>query len=128
MTRFLFAAGEAGHDEILEMIGNTFAKGLRALERGDDRAYANHEVLLRSLQNLTPDHIRVLLVYKALRTADDLYVSTNAPISPQIQDVVVADLVRNGLIKQVSAFGQLNHEVTPAGLFLLEAGGHFSTD
>lgn len=116
MTRFLFAEGEAGHDETLTMIGNTFATGLRSLERGDDGAYADHEMLLRCLQNLTPGHIRVLLVYKSLSTADDLYVSSNAPVSRQIQDVIVADLIRNGLIKQVSAFGQLYRAAWEAGV------------
>lgn len=126
MTRFLFAAGEAGHDEILSMIGNTFAAGLKSLEQGDEVAYADHEVLLRAIENLTPDHVGVLLVYQAMSTADDVYVRSNAPVSLQIQDVIVADLIRNGLIKQVSAFGQLNHEVTSAGVFLLQAGGHLS--
>lgn len=121
LVRFLSAAGENGFDDVLEMIGRTLGEALRALDDGDQDRFSEMELLLRSLEDLTPDHVHVLRVYLAMKDADDQYVIDNSGVSRRVFPLILADLIGSGLVRQKSGFGGGSYSVTEAAELVVAA-------
>jgi hypothetical protein len=58
---FLFAVGEAGDDEVLEMIGATLAQALRGASEDPRSPLSEEQLVLRALRGLTSDHVRLMV-------------------------------------------------------------------
>jgi hypothetical protein len=117
LTRFLFAAGQNGHDEILEMIGRSLVRNLEALEADKADQLLEEEMILLALQDLTPLHVSVMLAIREIaqppagreelgaHLARETAVITVADLSPRIARFLFASLEASGLVAHPNVFG-----------------------
>ena len=118
LTRFLFAAGQNGHDEILRIIGASLVRNVEALEMGgSEDSLVEENMVLIALQDLTPLHVQVMTVIRDLNrppegmSQDETHVARESHVtalvdtSPRVSRFLLASLEANGLISHPNRYG-----------------------
>jgi predicted transcriptional regulator len=137
--KILWAAGTNGHDQTLSGMGAVLGRAARATQRDDAEAFADAELALRAMADLTERHFRVLAVIaksEVLGTARSenysqftpKHVAAQTGMGEEIAHQCLLNLAAAGLTVQQQVMGGTAYPITELGRAVLDAASEVGDD